>query len=59
MAKKENPFVAIGASIGGIFIAIVFFFLLFASEQAWVLAIIALCFAVMAIALGYFAYKKK
>lgn len=57
--KNKNDFVGIGAALGGILIPIVLFFLLFAPQQAWVLAIIAGCFTVMAIVLGYLAYKKK
>ena len=57
--KKDNPFVGIGASIGGIFMIIALFTLLFASQQAWILPIIAAVFAVMAVFLGFFACKKK
>lgn len=56
---EKNPFVAIGASLGGIFLAICALFLIFASHQAGLLVPIAWAFAVMAIALGLFAMKRK
>ena len=59
MAKKDNPLVSIGASLGGIMVAIVAIVMIFDSEQAWILPIIAAAFAVMGIVLGFFAYKKK
>ncbi len=42
--KQRNPYVSLGASLGGIFIAIVALIVIFAKEQAWVLAVIAVCF---------------
>lgn len=58
MAEK-NSFVGIAPALGGVFIPIVLFVVLFAKEQAWVLAPIAIAFAIMGIFLGYFASKKK
>ena len=58
MADDTNPLVAIGAVCGGIIVPIVVVVLVFAKEQAWVLAPIAVAIAVMGIFLGYFASKK-
>ncbi len=65
MAKKEeyrregSPFVGIGASLGGISIAIVALFLIFAKEySAFTIPIVGFL-ALMGIFLGFFAYKKK
>jgi hypothetical protein len=58
MASEKNPVVAIAAVCGGIMIPIIVIVLIFAKEQAWVLAPIAGAIAVMAIFLGYFASKK-
>jgi len=57
MGKRENPFVAIGASLGGIFIAIVAIVMIFGNNEAWILPIIAAAIAVMGMVLGFFAYK--
>ena len=57
MAKKDNPFVGIGASLGGIMIAIVAIVMIFGSHQAWILPIIAAAFAVLGFFMGLFAYK--
>jgi len=58
MPEDKNPFVGIGASLGGISVAIVAIVLIFASDQAWILTIIIPCLAVMGILLGYFASKR-
>jgi uncharacterized membrane protein len=57
--EEYNPIVAIGASLGGIIIAIVAIFLIFASEQAGALVPIVIAIAAMGVILGYFASKKK
>ncbi|MFH1770590.1 MAG: hypothetical protein ABH828_03460 [archaeon] len=63
MAKNKDPvmdgFVGIGASLGGIFLVIVLFFLIFAQTQAALLIPLAWAFAVLGIALGFFAYLTK
>ena len=56
MAKDSNPFVAIGASLGGIYLVIVLFFLLFAKEQSFLLVSIVWAIALLGIALGFFAF---
>ena len=58
MANEKNPIVAVAAVCGGIMVPIVAVVLIFASEQAWVLAPIAIAIAVMGIFLGYFASKR-
>ncbi len=64
MAKKKdnccdkNPFVGIAGAIGGILIAIVAIFLIFAKEWSGILVPIAISMCVMGIFLGYFATKK-
>ena len=60
MAGKndKNAFVAIGASLGGIFLMIVFLFLIFARESAGYLATIVWAFVVLGIVLGYLAYSQ-
>ena len=55
-AHEGNPFVAIGASLAGIFLVIVLFFLIFAKEFALYLVPIAWAFVVLGIILGFFAY---
>ncbi len=48
MAEKQgNPFVSLGASLGGILLAIVAVIVIFAKDQAWVLAVIAICFVIL------------
>ncbi len=64
MAKKKeccekNQFVGIAGTIGGIMVAIVAIFLIFAKEWSWVLTPITISMCVMGVFLGYFAYKKK
>lgn len=54
--NEGNPFVAIGASLGGIFLVIVLFFLIFSSGNASLLVPIAWSFVVLGIILGFFAY---
>jgi hypothetical protein len=58
MAAEKNPVISIASVCGGIMVPIVLFVLIFAKEQAWVLAPIAGALAVMGIFLGYFASKK-
>ena len=55
-AHEGNPFVAIGASLAGIYLVIVLFFLVFAKESAMYLVSIAWAFVVLGIILGFFAY---
>lgn len=57
--SESNVFVSIGASLAGIFMVIVLFFLIFAREQASTLSSIAWAFAFVAVCMGYFASKKK
>ncbi|MFH8086284.1 MAG: hypothetical protein QW609_00460 [Candidatus Aenigmatarchaeota archaeon] len=57
--KKEHDITGIAPALASIFIPIVFFFLIFAKEQAWVLAIIAFAFALLGIGVAYFASKQK
>ena len=63
MAKEDrSPFVAIGASLGGILMIISVLFLIFAKDQLEYLASIAWGFVVLGIFLGFFAFlslKKK
>ncbi len=58
MANEKDPVISIAAVCGGVLIPIVAVVLIFAREQAWVLALIAGAIAVMGIFLGYFASKK-
>jgi hypothetical protein len=59
MAKDKNPYITIGASLGGIYAIIVFLFLIFAPYQAQILIPIAYSFSGLGIVLGYFSSKKK
>ena len=58
MTNTKNPVVAIAGVCGGIMVPIVAVVLVFAKDQAWVLAPVAIAIAVMGIFLGYFASKK-
>lgn len=55
----NDPFVGIAGAIGGIFLVIVLFVMIFASSQAWILMPIVFAMALMGIFLGYFALKAK
>lgn len=57
MCCEKNPFVAIGASLGGIFLVITALFLIFAKELAGILVPIVWGFVVLGAMLGMFAYK--
>ena len=59
MNKDKNPFVAIGVSLGGIFIGIVALFVIFASESIGILANIVWGFVILGIILGFLAYKSE
>ena len=58
MANEKNPIVTIAQVFGGIMIPIIAVVLIFAKEQAWILAPIAIAIAVMGIFLGYFTARK-
>jgi len=58
MADEKNTIVSIAGVCGGIMIPIIAVVLIFAKEQAWILAPITMAIAVMGIFLGYFAGKK-
>ena len=51
----KNDIVTIAPALGGIFIPIVLFVLIFAKEQAWILVPISFAFAVLGIGIGYLA----
>jgi len=53
---EVNPYIAIGASLAGIYLVIVMFFLIFASEQASILVSIAGWIVVLGIAMALFSY---
>ena len=53
----KSPFVALGASLGGILLVIVALFLIFASDKAVFLSSIAWAFVVLGIVLAFFQYK--
>jgi L-asparagine transporter-like permease len=55
----DSPFIAIPASLAGIFLVIVFMFLIFAKDQLRSLDSIVWAFAVMGIVAIIFAYKTK
>ncbi len=65
MSKKDekSPFVAIGASIGGLFVGVVALFLIFAQTQVVHLVPIAWAMVVLGIGVAFFQYlssrKKK
>ena len=62
MAKDKNDtFVGIAIAVGGTVMVMVLFVVLFAKNQAWVLAPISSAIAIMGIGLGYLAAvgKKK
>lgn len=56
MADKDN-ITGIAPALGGIFIPIVLFVLIFASDKAWILVPIAFAFALLGIGVAYFASK--
>ena len=58
MPSEKNPLVAIAGVCGGIMIALTAVVLIFAKEQAWVLAPIVISFTIMGIFFGYFTSKK-
>jgi hypothetical protein len=57
--QKDNEFVAIGASLAGIYLVIVIMFLVFAKEQAVLLVNIAWAMVALGLGLGFFASRKK
>ncbi|MFP4118760.1 MAG: hypothetical protein ACLFTH_01780 [Candidatus Woesearchaeota archaeon] len=61
MVKKEeersSDFVKLGGSIGGLMIASVVLFLVFASEYIELLIPLAWAFVVLGVVLGFFQYK--
>ncbi len=58
MKKNENnPFVAIPASVGGIFLVIVILFLILANEQLGLLIPLAWAMVTLGIVALFFAYK--
>jgi len=52
----NNPFVAIGGSLAGVFLLIVLFFLIFAEESAALLVPIVWGFVILGIVLAFFVY---
>lgn len=56
---EKDTFVGIAGAIGGTFLVMVLFVVLFAEEQSWVLAPIAGAMAIMGIGLGYYAGQTK
>jgi len=57
--ESKDPCVAIGASLGGIYIVIVALFLIFAKQSANLLVPIIGFFTILGIFLGAFATKQK
>lgn len=55
---EKNDIVGIAPALAGIFIPIVLFVLIFASEKAWILVPIAFAFALLGIGVAYFASCK-
>ena len=55
--KEDNPFVAIPATLGGIFVGVVAIVLLFANAYASILVPIAWAFVVLGVAALFFAYN--
>ncbi|MBR9677370.1 hypothetical protein GOV04_04470 [Candidatus Woesearchaeota archaeon] len=53
--KSDNPFVAIGASLGGIFLVIAVVFIFLAKEFLTHLVSIAWAFVAIAVTMGFFA----
>ena len=53
--EDKNPFVAIGASLAGIFMVIAVLFLIFAKDQLNILVPIVWAFVIMGVFLGLFA----
>jgi len=59
MVYSGDPFVAIAGVIAVVTLVMLFFTLIFAPSQAWILMPIAGAMAILGIALGYFASKPK
>lgn len=57
--EQSSDFVKLGGSIGGLMIATVVVFLVFASGSLEVLVPVAWAFVVLGIVLGFFQYKAK
>ena len=53
----KNDVIGIAPALGGIFIPIVLFVLIFAKESAWILVPIAFALALLGIGVAYFAVK--
>ena len=56
---KDNDIVGIAPALGGIFIPVVLFVLIFAREDAWILVPVAFAFALLGIGVAYFASMQK
>lgn len=54
---EGNPFVAIGASLGGILLVIIALVLIFAKEQFALIIPVSWAFVVLGIVMGSLAYK--
>ncbi|MBN2454101.1 hypothetical protein JXB11_00995 [Candidatus Woesearchaeota archaeon] len=61
MAKKENKneFSSIAGTVGGVTVGMIALIVIFASENAWVIAPVVAFMAVMGMTLGYFASRKR
>jgi len=59
MKNEKNPYVGIASAIGGTMIAMIALIVIFANENAWVIAPLAAFMALLGIMLGYFAGRKK
>lgn len=56
---QKNPYVGIAASLGGLFVAVVAIFAIFANSSIGSTVPIAFAFALLGIFLGHFASKKQ
>ena len=57
--SEKNPFVAIGASLGGIILVMVILTMILAKESFALLIPIVWAIVVLGIVMGAYAYKKK
>ncbi|MFH1132992.1 MAG: hypothetical protein V1735_00730 [Nanoarchaeota archaeon] len=57
--KEQNPLVSIAGSVGGITVAMIALVVIFARDQAWVIAPIVVAMAFLGVMLGHFATKKR
>ncbi len=57
--RSDNPFVGIARVVGAFSFLIVTLVVIFASEQAWVIAPVIGALALMGVVLGHFASKSQ